>query len=367
MEQMTQDMNTMTLPVILLKNDLLLPFAEATLETEEKPMIAAALEAQAMGGLVLVVPEPDSSDLSEALSGCVGTVSEVGEVKTVAGSRMSISLEGYQRCEIVSVVSGRFFATATVIMHPDPNDEVQGEDEFLRREVLSLFQECVKFLGKGKEHIANRVTRCKSLGETVDCVAALLLARLRDKVDILEEIDPRRRSEVLCFKLQRDLKLLGNEIGIHQKVKERMDDHQRQDYMREQIKVLQEELGEDEGQDEEIVEYMKRILTANLPQNVTEKLVKETNKLSKMPYASAESSVIRGYLDTCLELPWHGKTKDRLEISSARKILDKEHWGLQDVKQRILEFLAVQKLTDKQKSQILCLVGAPGVGPCRDV
>ena len=362
MEQMTQDMNTMTLPVILLKNDLLLPFAEATLETEEKPMIAAALEAQAMGGLVLVVPEPDSSDLSEALSGCVGTVSEVGEVKTVAGSRMSISLEGYQRCEIVSVVSGRFFATATVIMHPDPNDEVQGEDEFLRREVLSLFQECVKFLGKGKEHIANRVTRCKSLGETVDCVAALLLARLRDKVDILEEIDPRRRSEVLCFKLQRDLKLLGNEIGIHQKVKERMDDHQRQYYMREQIKVLQEELGEDEGQDEEIVEYMKRILTANLPQNVTEKLVKETNKLSKMPYASAESSVIRGYLDTCLELPWHGKTKDRLEISSARKILDKEHWGLQDVKQRILEFLAVQKLTDKQKSQILCLVGAPGVG-----
>lgn len=362
MEQMTQDMNTMTLPVILLKNDLLLPFAEATLETEEKPMIAAALEAQAMGGLVLVVPEPDSSDLSEALSGCVGTVSEVGEVKTVAGSRMSISLEGYQRCEIVSVVSGRFFATATVIMHPDPNDEVQGEDEFLRREVLSLFQECVKFLGKGKEHIANRVTRCKSLGETVDCVAALLLARLRDKVDILEEIDPRRRSEVLCFKLQRDLKLLGNEIGIHQKVKERMDDHQRQYYMREQIKVLQEELGEDEGQDEEIVEYMKRILTANLPQNVTEKLVKETNKLSKMPYASAESSVIRGYLDTCLELPWHGKTKDRLEISAARKILDKEHWGLQDVKQRILEFLAVQKLTDKQKSQILCLVGAPGVG-----
>ena len=362
MEQMTQDMNTMTLPVILLKNDLLLPFAEATLETEEKPMIAASLEAQAMGGLVLVVPEPDSSDLSEALSGCVGTVSEVGEVKTVAGARMSISLEGYQRCEIVSVVSGRFFATATVIMHPDPSDEVQGEDEFLRREVLSLFQECVKFLGKGKEHIANRVTRCKSLGETVDCVAALLLARLRDKVDILEEIDPRRRSEVLCYKLQRDLKLLGNEIGIHQKVKERMDDHQRQYYMREQIKVLQEELGEDESQDEEIVEYMKRILTAELPASVTEKLVKETNKLSKMPYASAESTVIRGYIDTCLELPWHEKTKDRLELSSARKILDKEHWGLQDVKQRILEFLAVQKLTDKQKSQILCLVGAPGVG-----
>ncbi|MBQ4122080.1 MAG: endopeptidase La [Clostridia bacterium] len=362
MEQMNQDMKMMTLPVILLKNDLLLPFAEATLETEERPMIAAALEAEAMGGLVLVVPEPDSDDLSEALSGCVGTVSEVGEVKTQQGPRVSIALEGYQRCEIISVTSGKHFATATVIMHPDPEGEAGGEDEFLRREVLTLFQECVKYLGKGKEHIASRVSRCKSLGETVDCVAAILLARLRDKVDILEEIDPRRRAEVICFKLQRDLKLLGNEIGIHQKVKERMDDHQRQYYMREQIKVLQEELGEDEGQDEEIVEYMKRILTANLPEAVTEKLVKETNKLSKMPYASAESTVIRGYIDTCLELPWHEKTKDRLELSSARKILDKEHWGLQEVKERILEFLAVQKLTDRQKSQILCFVGAPGVG-----
>jgi len=362
MEQMNQDMKMMTLPVILLKNDLLLPFAEATLETEERPMIAAALEAEAMGGLVLVVPEPDSDDLSEALSGCVGTVSEVGEVKTQQGPRVSIALEGYQRCEIISVTSGKHFATATVILHPDPDGESGGEDEFLRREVLTLFQECVKYLGKGKEHIASRVSRCKSLGETVDCVAAILLARLRDKVDILEEIDPRRRAEVICFKLQRDLKLLGNEIGIHQKVKERMDDHQRQYYMREQIKVLQEELGEDEGQDEEIVEYMKRILTAELPEAVTEKLVKETNKLSKMPYASAESTVIRGYIDTCLELPWHKKTKDRLELSSARKILDKEHWGLQEVKERILEFLAVQKLTDRQKSQILCFVGAPGVG-----
>ena len=146
MEQMNQDMKMMTLPVILLKNDLLLPFAEATLETEEKPMIAAALEAEAMGGLVLVVPEPDSDDLSEALSGCVGTVSEVGEVNTQQGARVSISLEGYQRCEIVSVTSGRHFTTATVIMHPDPQDETQGEDEFLRREILTLFQECVKYL-----------------------------------------------------------------------------------------------------------------------------------------------------------------------------------------------------------------------------
>ena len=362
MENMNQDIQTMTLPVILLKNDLLLPFAEATLETEEKPMIAAALEARAMGGLVLVVPEPDSDDLADALTGCVGTVAEVGEVKPVQGSRMSVPLEGYQRCEIVAVTAGRFFATASVIMHPDPHEETQGEDEFLRREVISLFQECSNFMGKNKEQIASRVNRCKSLGETVDCVAALLLTRLRDKVDILEEIDTRRRCEVLCFKLQRDLKILGNEISIHKKVKERMDDHQRQYYMREQIKVLQEELGEDENQDEEIVEYMGRILTANLPKDVTEKLIKETNKLSKMPYASAESTVLRGYIDTCLELPWNEKTKDRLELSAARKILDKEHWGLEDVKQRILEFLAVQKLTDRQKSQILCFVGAPGVG-----
>ena len=359
----TNDFNiqNLTLPMLLLKNDLLLPRALMEVETNDSAQKAAADDSYRTGGLVLIVPDPETDDVAEALVGCVGTVAEVIGLRTTETGSALIKLEGYQRCEITALASTPRYPVASVCLHPDSEEE-NGEDEFLRRELLSLFAECAKYLLKGKERSHDRVNACKTLGETVDVIAGILMSRLRDKIDILEEVDVKRRAEVLSYKLSRDLKILYSELGIHQKVKERMDDNQRQYYMREQIKVLQEELGEGEDGDEEIVEYMTKILKADLPAAVTEKLVKETNKLSKMPYASAESTVIRGYLDTVLELPWNNKTTDNLSIISARKILDDEHWGLQDVKERILEFLAVEKLTDNQKSQILCLVGAPGVG-----
>ena len=356
------NIQSLTLPMLLLQNDVLLPYAVSEFETNDEAQKAAADDAYRTGGLVLVAPNPDSPDLKEALVGCVGTVAEVVSIRITETGGALIKLEGYQRCEIAAIEYGTRFPISTVVLHPDPNEEMSGEDEFLRRELISLFTECAKYLLKGKERSADRVKNCKTLGETVDVIAGILMGRLRDKIDVLEEIDTKRRAEVLAYKMSRDLKILHSELGIHQKVKEKMDDNQRQYYMREQIKVLQEELGEGDDGDEEIAEYMARILKANLPDNVTEKLVKETGKLSKMPYASAESTVIRGYLDTVLELPWHEKTTDTLSIQKAREVLDREHWGLQDVKTRILEFLAVEKLTDNQKSQILCLVGAPGVG-----
>ena len=360
MEDMNLNMQTLKLPLLLLKGDLLLPHATLEGTTEDRKTITAAKAAIEDGCFLLAVPDPEADDLADALVGCVGTVGDISLDYRPEGG-YHYKLDGFQRCEIVSIETESRFPVATVMIRPDMQNETDSEDEFLLREIFSLFSECIKFV-KSKERVGDKVKRCKYLGETVDTVAGILLARLRDKVDILEELDPKRRAEILAFKLQRDLKLLHSEIGVHAKVKERLDENQRQYYMREQMKVLQEELGEGEEQDEEIVEYMNRILKANLPENVTEKLVKETQKLAKMPYASAEATVIRGYLDTCLELPYNKKTEDRLEIAAARKILDKEHWGLDEVKARILEFLAVEKLTDRQKSQILCFVGAPGVG-----
>ena len=351
-----------TVPLLLLKNDVLLPHAILELETDDTLQRRAAEDAYQSGGLILVAPDPETNDLSEALVGCVGAVAEVVAVRITENNTALIKLEGFQRCEIAAIDTGARFPIATAILHPDADEELVGETEFLRRELIALFTECAKFLLKGKERTADRVKTCKTLGETVDVIAGILMGRLRDKIDVLEEIDVKRRAELLAFKLTRDIKILHSELGIHQRVKERMDDNQRQYYMREQIKVLQEELGEGDDGDEEITEYMAKILKANLPDAVTEKLVKETGKLAKMPYASAESTVLRGYLDTVLELPWNARTDDTLSLAKARDILDREHWGLEDVKTRILEFLAVEKLTDNQKSQILCLVGAPGVG-----
>lgn len=142
-----------------------------------------------------------------------------------------------------------------------------------------------------------------------------------------------------------------------------LDANQREYYLKEQLKAIKEELGEnDEEDDEEIVEYNSKIAKAKLPDEVREKLFKEVKKLAKTPYASAESSVMRNYLDLCLELPWGVKSKDRIDVSAAKKILDEDHDGLDKVKARILEFIAVKQLNPELKNQILCLVGPPGTG-----
>lgn len=362
-EKTNRDIKSMTLPLLLLKNDMLLPRAALNLETSEERVIGACNAAKEAGGMILIAPDL-GDDPRQALLGHRVVVGEIAKFEEQESGAARIRIEGYERCEVIAVVMGRRYPTATVLFQPTPSEEESDspEYEYIRHELLALFTESVKFLPAGQEEIAKRLKRCLTLGDVADLAAGTLLSRLGDKLDILDETDPKLRAEILIFKLQRDLRILHGELAVHRKVKERIDENQRQYYLREQLKVLQEELGEDEGQDEEIVEYMARILSAHLPDEVAEKLVKETNKLAKMPYASAESTVLRGYLDTCLELPWNKKTKDRLELSSAKNILDKEHWGLTEVKERILEFLAVEKLTDRQKSQILCFVGAPGVG-----
>lgn len=356
----------MVLPLFILKNNVLLPLSEGTVETEEPKENDTFYRAETMGGLLTVVPvrtDEEGHFDARTLSGAIGLLASVEKTEFTSaegGERRKVTLKGYSRCRILSVADRPERVDATVTVCPEEADPIPDAG-YLKKELAGLFGECIKYMPK-RENISGKIGRCDDLSELVDVIAAALLMRFEDKLDILEECHPIRRAELLAFKLQRDLRIVQSEIGIHQKVKERLDENQRQYYMREQYKVLQEELGEDESQDEEIVEYLTRIEDAALPAPVTERLVKETGKLSKMPYASAEATVLRGYLDAVLELPWNEKTKDCLDLTRARKILDREHWGMKDVKERIVEFLAVEKVTDRQKSQILCLVGAPGVG-----
>ncbi len=355
------DIKTLTLPLIPIRGDLLLPHSTATFNIREEKEIAACQAAKLFDGYVIILPETlEGNELSsDYVLGRVVTVGTVVKCEQTENG-LNMVVEGHDRAEVVAFVNGRKFPTATVVVRPIPFVDDAWTRE-LQTHLMVLFAECSKLLPRAEEFSA-RLKRCKGFDEIVDTVAGIFISRFEDKIDMLEEFDVQRRAELLAFKLQRDLFVVNNEMKVHQKVKQKIDENQRQYYMREQLKVLQEELGEDEGADEEIVEYMSNILTSAMPQPIKEKLLKETNKLSKMPYASAESTVIRGYIDTCLELPWTVKTEDRLDIVYAKEILDREHWGLEKVKERIIEFIAVEKLTDKQKSQILCLVGAPGVG-----
>ena len=182
-----------------------------------------------------------------------------------------------------------------------------------------------------------------------------------EKQQLLEELRPSRRLARLCQLVQREITLQGIERDISESTQEQMNRNQREYYLREQMKVIQSELGEDDTP-QELDEYRSRIRELHLAEDVEKKLLKEVSRLSRQPFGSAEASVIRGYLDTCLEVPWNTTTKETLDIEKARKILDEDHYGLEKVKERIIEFLAVRKLAPNIRGTVLCLVGPPGTG-----
>ena len=198
-------------------------------------------------------------------------------------------------------------------------------------------------------------------GYLADFIAQQLNLRYQDKQDILNELRPLPRLQRMNEILRREIEVTEMEQDIESKVRSRVGRIQKDFVLREQIKVLQNEIGEG-GEDEELDEYRAKVAQAKLGDEVREKLLKDVDRLSKQPFGSAEASVLRNYLDTCLEMPWGEETKERASVDAARKILDRDHYGLQKVKERILEFIAVRQLNPEAKGQILCLVGPPGVG-----
>ncbi len=197
-------------------------------------------------------------------------------------------------------------------------------------------------------------------GYIADFIAHNVSMRVLDKQSILDELRPVQRLNKINRLLHREVEILEMEQNIQRRVQENMTQNQKDAFLREQVRVIQEELGEDG--DNEITAYRRQIMEAKLPEEVTNKLLKEVTHLEKQPFGSAESSVLRNYLDVCLELPWTKTSKERVSVSAARKILDADHYGLEKVKERVLEFLAVKQLAPDLKGQILCLVGPPGVG-----
>ncbi len=232
--------------------------------------------------------------------------------------------------------------------------------EALMREAVSSLEGMLQFVPQGAGDLLLAAKAIKAPGMLADFIASSALVRYQDKQQILECADPHRRLELLCVIIEDELKLIRTESVIHKKVKEQIDENQREYYLREQLKVIQGELGMDSGDD--VAEFMEKIRSALLPEKVEKKLMKEVNRLSKTPFGSPEATVSRGYLETCLDIPWGKKSTDRLDLQSAERILNEDHDGLEKVKERILEFLAVKKMNPDLKGQIICFVGPPGVG-----
>lgn len=346
-------------PVLGLNGIVLFPSLPSSIELNDKESIAAVGMALKENNMIFAATLKDEKNGEELYP--VGVVAAVKQAMNLPDGRMRVLLEGKNRAELCgmeivdSVKVAELFVRSVTL-----TDNGGVKAELLMRETVNSFRDFLKYLPKVSPDIITAVQAIHDPGFLADFITANIIYKTEYRISILQEINPLKRLERLLVIMEREKRMLESEAEIHEKVKERIDRNQREYYLREQLKVIQNELGDGEFSDVE--EYEKKIAEAHLPDYVEEKLQKEVGKLEKMPYSSAESTVLRNYLDICLEIPWSVHSKGRYDVAAAKKILDADHDGMDKVKDRILEYIAVRQLSPDLKGQILCLVGPPGVG-----
>lgn len=301
--------------------------------------------------------DPKTDDLFE-----VGCVAQIVQLLKLPDDTVKVLVEGQERVLLERVVETdtHFEASVTLLAVPESELE-QGEIEALRRAVMQQFDQYAKLNKKIPQDIATSIGGIEDAGRLADTITAHLPTKLEDKQELLQVLDVGRRLEMLLEQLTAEVDILQIDKRIRGRVKRQMEKNQRDFYLNEQVKAIQKELGEGEdGAD--IEELEKRLKDARMTEEASKKADSELKKLKLMSPMSAEASVVRNYLDVLADLPWSKKTKIKKNLEAAEKILNEDHYGLDKVKERILEYLAVQQRVDKVKSPILCLVGPPGVG-----
>ncbi len=355
----------MMLEVIPLRAMVAFPGMPMNVEIAEESVAKICENAHESGAYLLFLTQ---KDLSQAHPNAddfhrVGTVVKIDQfLKTGEGS-VRLLTQGIDRAQVLQIERNEKDVFVAKVLRKQIHIENAGglRGQALMRKVREAFFVFVELLPKVSADLKLAVKALDDPSELADFIASNILISDNDKQQVLDEFDPLQRLEKLALLLESELELLREERKIHKEVRKHLDERQKEYYLQEQLKVIQHELGNDEP-DEEIEEYAQRIEEAQLPEYVQEQLEKELRKLAKTPFNAAESGVIRTYLDTCLELPWTKETTDRIDVATAQKILDDEHYGLSKIKERILEFLAVKQLNPELNSQILCLVGPPGTG-----
>ena len=363
---MTIEPNTITtMPVLALRGLTIFPNMLLHFDVGRGASIKALDEAMTEGLPIflvaqrdLTVEEPGEKDLYT-----VGTVSNVKQILRLPGDNVRVMVEGSHRGRLVSLGKTTPFLQGEVEVFPAPeHTRNTPRTEALIRSTYELFERYAELSPRMTSDVLISVLSSEDPGYIADYIAQNIAMRASDKQAILEELQPVRRLTKLAHALSREVSILELEQEVQSKVREQLADNQRDYVLREQLKVIRQELGESEDGDSEQDEYRTRIEKAGLPEEAAKKAEKELARLAKQPFGSAEATVIRNYLDVLLDLPWNKRTKERTDVAAARKILDADHYGLQKVKERILEFLAVRKLAPELKGQVICLVGPPGVG-----
>ncbi|MGX9290955.1 endopeptidase La [Bacillus sp. A015] len=291
----------------------------------------------------------------------VGTYTKIKQMLKLPNGTIRVLVEGLNRAQIESYVELEDY-TSVDIKELAEEELKDAEAEALMRTLLDHFDQYIKISKKISAETYATVTDIEEPGRMADIVASHLPLKLKDKQEVLETVDVKKRLNRVISLIHNEKEVLEIEKKIGQRVKRSMERTQKEYYLREQMKAIQKELGDKEGKTGEVSTLMSKIEESGMPESVRETALKELNRYEKIPSSSAESSVIRNYIDWLINLPWGVYTEDRLDLKLASQILDDEHHGLEKVKERVLEYLAVQKLTNSLKGPILCLAGPPGVG-----
>ncbi|MGN8252046.1 endopeptidase La [Pseudomonas sp. SMV7] len=354
---------TLDLPLLPLRDVVVYPHMVIPLFVGREKSIEA-LEAAMTGEkqiLLLAQKNPADDDPGEDALYRVGTVATVLQLLKLPDGTVKVLVEGEQRgaVERFSEVEGHIRAEVSLI---DEADAAERESEVFVRTLLSQFEQYVQLGKKVPAEVLSSLNSIEEPGRLVDTMAAHMALKIEQKQEILEIVDLPTRVEHVLALLDAEIDLLQVEKRIRGRVKKQMERSQREYYLNEQMKAIQKELGDGDEGHNEVEELKKRIEAAGLPKDALAKAQAELNKLKQMSPMSAEATVVRSYLDWLVQVPWKAQSKVRLDLAKAEEILDADHYGLEEVKDRILEYLAVQKRVKKIRGPVLCLVGPPGVG-----
>lgn len=355
------------MPMLALRGIIVFPGMTVNLDVGRDKSINAVNAAMQLDKKILLVTQRDAetADPKREELYNYGVVAEIKQLLKLPSGAIRILIQGLERAELTSLIDAPFkdtylegFAMPVASIEPEENSETEA----MRRVLLQSFE---KWLVTGKKVTTEVMLNFKNIttaGEIADIIAGYLTISIDEKEELLELADVKERMHKLHTFLCKELEIAELEKNITQEVRKQIEKNQREYYLREQIKVINKELGEGDERQAEVDEYKKQMEGRDLPPEVADKINKELDRLYKMPPMMAESGVIRNYVETLLALPWGIYGKDNFDLKHAEKVLNKDHYGLEKVKERILEYLAVRALTKSGKGPILCLVGPPGVG-----
>ncbi len=359
---MSENFQSGILPVLALRGLTVFPDQTVHFDIGRVKSLKALDGAMRGDQLIMLVPQKDivCDDPDAAGLYPIGTVARVKQVLKNQGDNLRVLVNGICRAKVTEMEQTEPYFSGIVEAVPEVEAVNSVRGQALCREANLLYGIYCELAEHSAQSLQLRMMASSDPGFVADCIAQNSGIDYPEKVKLLCQMNPVRRLENALRLLSQEIEILQLEADIQAKTHANIDQNQREYYLREQLRVVREELGE--GEESEFGEYRKKILALGLPKESEEKVLKDLDRLQKQPFGSAEASVLRNYLDTLLELPWNKTTKERVDIHKVRQTLDKDHYGMEKVKERILEAMAVRQMAPEMPCQILCLVGPPGVG-----